>query len=128
MNRNDFTITLFPKNVENIKIASQFMLPEQKDVMFFTFEAEPNISIGDIFSLRIIIENNRIIRTKAEILAICQPLLQPADKENFAVYKSILSKFFVYEYTDHLGTTYFDGKAHKDEWTIYFKVIKGDKK
>jgi len=119
--KQNFTITLYPDNLSEIKWTQQYLLKKHKDILFFFFEHEPNLSVGDIFTTNVYIDKHSSIDFKSKVVGISPPLLLPAKKEVFECHGSVLSKFMVKDMVSKIKEKYFAGKAQRLDWTIYFK-------
>jgi hypothetical protein len=122
-NPKNFIITLSPENLNDIKWTQQYLKDEHKDVLFFSFEHEPNISIGDIFTTHVYIDKNSIAEFKSKVVGISPPLSLPANVEVFNYHGAVLSEFMVEEIVTEIKEKYFAGKAQRSDWTVYFKKV-----
>ena len=124
VSKKDFTITLFSDNMESIENHAKYALPECKDILFFHFERQPNIETGQVFSVRVIIDEKSIVKFDAEVLDIVPPLLQPAEEEKFEMHAVPLRKYIQTAVIDQIKKDYFSGEAQRNAWTVYFKKTK----
>jgi hypothetical protein len=127
LTKKDFTLTLYPEHMDEINHMRNLLVPNQSDILYFYFEQRPNIEKNDTFNLRIIIDNDSIIRYDVKAEDICPPLLQPPTEEKFALHGDILKKYLIEPLVSQIKDNYFVGEAQKTAWTLYFRKLEKKK-
>lgn len=124
MAKKQFTITMFDDSMREVEAASQFILPEHKDLLFFCLEGQPNIEVGDTFNARIVIDKQNTVQFEALVEGICPPLMQPPSEERFNAHVEVVKKFLNGSIVSQLAESYYEGKAQQSAWTVYFRKMK----
>ena len=121
MVKKDFTLSLYPELLQEITLSKKFTLPEKQDVFFFYFESPPNLKRGDSLVLRIIIDSDSYVEFDADVEDIVPPLRQPPSQECLDAHIFVLQNYMTKEVVSKIKAKYFEGKAQKDEWTVYLR-------
>ncbi len=121
MAKKDFTITMFQDSMKEVEAASQFILPEHKDLLFFSLEGQPNLEAGDMFNARVIIDPKTVVNFEAVVEGICPPLMQPPTEDKFNAHVQVVKRFLNGSIVSQLTESYYEGKAQQSAWTIYFR-------
>lgn len=127
MTNKDFTITLFDCEFSQTAITNSLdNIPEtmesSKGTMFFSFESEPNIEVGDIIKVNIIFDDCPSY-FDAKVVFKLPPLIQPPSENIFKKHEKALNEYFNPDIVEVIKNKYFNGEAQNSNWTIYFKKL-----
>jgi len=125
MAKKDFTLNMSQENMRIIHNMQSAFLSSMQELLYFSFETEPNIERNDIFNARIQIDNGSIITFDAVVLDICPPLPLPPTDEKYKTYEDVASKYLKSDLLSTIKSDYFSEKKHQKLWTVFFKQSLG---